>query len=99
MQESGTTSRGRVRRAFDWAFRSRSTGRITVMQWPNLPLLLFLVLRTLELAISHGTLGDVLHWAGSAALAWWAVDETLRGVNPFRRALGAAVLVLMLLQL
>jgi len=26
------------------------------------------------------------------ALAWWAVDEVVRGVNPWRRCLGAGVL-------
>ena len=26
-------------------------------------------------------------------LTWWAGDELLRGVNPFRRCLGAAVLI------
>jgi hypothetical protein len=26
------------------------------------------------------------------ALGWWAVDEVLRGVNPWRRLLGTAVL-------
>ena len=29
---------------------------------------------------------------GSVALVVWALDELLRGVNPFRRALGAVVL-------
>ena len=27
-----------------------------------------------------------------AALGWWATDELVRGVNPFRRILGAVVL-------
>jgi hypothetical protein len=33
---------------------------------------------------------DVIDWIGVAALAWWAVDEVLRGVNPWRRFLGLA---------
>ena len=28
----------------------------------------------------------------TAALLWWAVDELFRGVNPWRRGLGAVVL-------
>jgi hypothetical protein len=28
--------------------------------------------------------------AGLAALTWWAVDEVIRGVNPWRRVLGLA---------
>jgi hypothetical protein len=29
----------------------------------------------------------------TASLLWWAGDEVLRGVNPFRRILGGAVAV------
>jgi hypothetical protein len=54
-------------------------------------LLLFLACRLLALP-SSGRLADLLHWLGSAALAWWAADEIVRGVNPFRRMLGAVVL-------
>ncbi len=35
-------------------------------------------------------------WADMASrvfLIWWAGDELLRGVNPWRRCLGAAVLI------
>lgn len=35
----------------------------------------------------------------SAALALWAGDEVLRGVNPFRRILGIAVLAWLVLSL
>lgn len=30
-----------IGRAVDWMFRDRTTGAITVAQWPNLPLWLF----------------------------------------------------------
>ena len=32
---------GTIRRGFDWIFRDRTTGVITIAQWPNLPLWLF----------------------------------------------------------
>ena len=35
----------------------------------------------------------------SSLLAWWAADEVLRGVNPWRRCLGAAVLAMLVLRL
>ncbi len=38
-----------------------------------------------------GDLRTGLDVVGMAALAIWAVDEIVRGVNPFRRLLGAAV--------
>jgi len=79
-------------------FRSRETGRITIMQRPNIALttaLIAIVVRTL------------LHPAGSArvtltvlvgvALTVWAVLEIARGVNPWRRLLGAVLLILAVL--
>jgi hypothetical protein len=77
---------GRVGR---WLFENRRTGRITVMQVPNAPLGVFLVARVV------GALTDIalLHGIGTAALLVWAVDEIVRGVNPWRRFLGAVVLV------
>ncbi|MCW2599675.1 MAG: conserved rane protein of unknown function [Frankiales bacterium] len=86
-----------VTRSFDWTFRSRATGRITIAQAPNVSLVLFLVLRFAQaLAAPSSTVHDVLHWAGDAALAWWALHEVLVGVNPFRRLLGGAVLAYLL---
>jgi hypothetical protein len=40
----------------------------------------------------EGDLGAVIRLIGAAALTYWALDELLRGVNPWRRCLGAAVL-------
>jgi hypothetical protein len=39
-----------------------------------------------------GTIGTGLDVIGSFALFVWAADELIRGVNPFRRLLGAFVL-------
>lgn len=76
-----------------WVFRSRETGRITIAQFPNLSfgivLGVWLIRRVLD---PTGTLDTVLAVVGGAALVWWAVDELIRGVNPFRRVLGGGVL-------
>ena len=32
----------------------------------------------------------VIDWIAVLALAWWAGDEVIRGVNPWRRFLGLA---------
>jgi hypothetical protein len=86
------------RRSVDWLFRSRKTGKLTVGQVPNVPLVLFVGLRIAQALVSpHGTAHDVLRWLAIAALAWWGLDELLRGVNPFRRVLGAAVLTSLIL--
>jgi hypothetical protein len=82
-----------LRRSANWLFRSRKTGKLTVAQMPNASLALFVVFRIAQVLVSaHGTTHDVLRWLAVAALAWWGIDELLRGVNPFRRILGAAAL-------
>ena len=82
-----------ARRVADWWFRSRETGRITVAQWPNLSFGIFLVAWALRKVLDPtGTLDTVLAVVAGAALVWWALDELIRGVNPFRRVLGGAVL-------
>lgn len=82
-----------MRHVVDWAFRSRETGRITIAQVPNASLLVFALASALGWAAPAGTplaIGlRVLAWA---SLFVWAADELLRGVNPFRRALGTGVL-------
>lgn len=85
---------GPIARSVEWLFRNRIDGSITVAQWPNLPLWLFAGFslaawlgRTVEPAATWLALG------ADAALVWWAADEILRGVNPWRRILGAATLL------
>jgi hypothetical protein len=78
----------------DWLFRSRVTGRITVAQLPNAALLVWLAASLLQRLWDPRVGGlDVLRWVSTCALAVWAGDEVLRGVNPFRRLLGAGVLI------
>ena len=87
-------SKGRLGRAVDWAFRDRTTGAITIAQRPNLPLWLFLALTALAwLVPASSPVAGWLAIAARLALAWWAIDEILRGVNPWRRCLGAAALL------
>ena len=77
----------------NWMFRSRRTGRISLAQLPNWQLVLWLVASAvIRLGNPQGWARDVLAVIASAALALWAGDEVLRGVNPFRRILGGAVL-------
>ena len=75
----------------DWMFRDRSTGKLVAGQVPNVPLVVWLVATVLA-AVSTGTVHTFLGFVGSVALLVWAGDELFRGVNPFRRLLGAGVL-------
>ena len=83
-----------VQRSVSWCFRDRRTGRVVVGQAPNPPILAFVALEGVRrLAQPSGRAEDVLRWGGTAALAWWSVDEVVRGVNPWRRLLGVVGLV------
>ena len=74
-------------------FRNRKTGKFTIAQFPNLSLGIYLVGSAVRRVIHPGgTPGTLLLVLASVALAWWAVDEIARGVNPWRRALGAGIL-------
>jgi hypothetical protein len=84
-----------LQRSVSWCFRDRRTGRVVVGQAPNPPILAFVALEGVRrLAQPSGRAEDVLRWGGTAALAWWSVDEVVRGVNPWRRLLGVLGLVL-----
>ncbi len=73
----------------DWWFRDRSTGEIVIAQFPNPPLWIFLAAVVVRaFAGDDTTLDTAAGWTGTAALTWWAVDEIVRGVNPWRRVLG-----------
>jgi hypothetical protein len=82
-----------MRRFLQWFFRNRKTGELTIAQAPNL---------VLWVVIAAGVLLWVWPWPGTPAvvleivfkgsLLVWAADELLRGVNPWRRCLGVAVL-------
>jgi hypothetical protein len=82
----------RARTAFDWCFRDRSTGRIVIGQFPNIALTVFMASVAVRWVADEGSpVFDVARWVGTAALLWWAVDEVVRGVNPWRRVLGLVV--------
>lgn len=84
-----------MRGVLDWCFRSRVTGAITIGQWPNLPLWIFAAASVLALLIpAPSRAATLVEAVASLSLAWWAADELLRGVNPWRRCLGALVLIL-----
>lgn len=91
---------GRRRSLVDWLFRNRQTGQITIAQFPNLPLGLFLGATVVRALLDPGGAGrTVLDIVATGGLIWWAGDELLRGVNPWRRMLGAAVLAALVVRL
>jgi len=81
----------RVSAVVDWMLRDRATGKIVIAQFPN-PALIVWIVATVAALPTTGTLHTLLGYAATLALVVWAGDELLRGVNPFRRLLGVAVL-------
>lgn len=79
-----------------WWMRDRR-GDQTVAQLPNPALALWLLTVVLGwIASATGAASntqDTLHLVGRGALLAWALDEVVRGASPFRRALGAVVVV------
>lgn len=87
----GTSERSAVARFFT----DPDTGRWAVVQWPNLPLITFLVATGVRvLRHPEGTAGTAVAVIGGAALLGWSGLEIARGDSPFRRVLGAAVLAM-----
>jgi hypothetical protein len=79
----------------DWWFRNRETGEITIGQPPNT---YAKAVGALWLARKvwrrTGTVAQVLLVAETGALALLGADELVRGVNPWRRLIGASTLTL-----
>ncbi len=97
-QTGTSTGSGVLGTAFDWMFRNRKTGGITIGQFPNLPLGIFLAALVVGWLLEafdagQGTVRTVVGAIGTIGLTWWALDELIRGVNPWRRMLGGGVLI------
>lgn len=92
--DSADPEYGATRRAVRWVLLNRRTGRLTVAQWPNVWLSVFIALFiALHGFHPRGETENVLRVLADVALFIWAGDELVRGVNPFRRFLGLAVIV------
>jgi len=76
-----------------WLFRSRETGKLTVAQLPNAPLIVFFAAIAFRWIFDPTrTVGTIVTAVAAVALMIWAGDEVIRGVNPWRRILGGAIL-------
>ncbi|BDI19690.1 hypothetical protein ANSO36C_54920 [Nostoc cf. commune SO-36] len=76
----------------DKTFRD-SEGKIVLAQMPNLPFILWIVASILSLIFTSGKINTVLDVVANGSLYTWAWLELFQGVNYFRRALGLAVLI------
>jgi Mn2+/Fe2+ NRAMP family transporter len=84
----------------DWLFRNRETGRVTIVQAPNAPLLIFVVASGMRRLLNiSGAFNAALLVVAVVALLYWGVLELVQGVNPWRRALGGGVIAWQLVSL
>ncbi len=70
-----------------------SHGRITLWQSPNVLLWGWIILEVIKMFLSNGRLKTGFEQLGTATLFAWAYFEITKGVNYFRKALGAVVLI------
>jgi hypothetical protein len=93
LRASGSASMGEVKATDLWRHGQRGwPPQFPVAQFPNPPLLLAFVGWGLA-AASDGTPHEIGRVAFRVGLVVWAYGEMMRGVNWFRRLLGAGVLV------
>lgn len=75
-------------------------GQVVLAQFPNPALAVWFVAALLRwTGLVDGESADTARDIGTGALLVWALDEIVRGASPFRRLLGAAVLVLVVVGL
>ncbi len=72
---------------------------VTVAQFPNPPLMVALLAVVVSWIAGEGSVYDVARAVFYVALTVWAWEELARGVNLFRKALGAAGLIYVVVSL
>jgi hypothetical protein len=81
---------------FDQIFRD-SDGNIVLAQMPNLPIIVWITASLLKLVFPTGEINTGLDALAFGSLFTWAWLELFQGVNYFRRAIGLAVLIAVML--
>lgn len=71
----------------------------TVAQAPNPPLAVALIALALSAVLDRGTAEDGARAIFYVAITVWAYEEAANGVNGFRKALGAAALILIVISI
>jgi hypothetical protein len=93
MSSHGTIAATRIRlTSGSWWFRS-ADGQLILWQTPNPALLVWLLTVLIGLFDLSGSRATEVAGIRHGALIVWALDEVVRGATPFRRVLGAVVLI------
>lgn len=81
-----------VTKLFNQIFRD-STGKVVIMQWPNLPIAGWIIFKLAAHINNNQTFTDSFNGISTTFLLVWATLELTTGVNIFRKLLGLVVLV------
>ncbi|MBT5139145.1 MAG: hypothetical protein HOH36_03620 [Acidimicrobiaceae bacterium] len=77
-----------------WWFENRETGELTVAQFPNWPVFAIGVATVTRRIVDDGSrIQAITGFVGPLLWIYWAGDELIRGVNPWRRVIGVLVLL------
>lgn len=82
--------------AFDWLFRNRETGEITIAQSPNAPAKVMVVSAIVGWLFPDDAVGKFARVVSVGSFTIWALQEFFAGVNPSRRISGFGALALQL---
>ena len=81
-------------REVPWLYRNPRTGKRVRGEFPNLSMIAFLSSHAASVFVPDDDAAAVARDVAFFSLLWWAADELIRGHSPFRRILGAGVLVI-----
>lgn len=78
-------------------FFKDTNGHVVIWQWPNVPLAGWFVCKLLALILKDGKVHTGFESLGMALIFVWAYLEITSGKSYFRRALGAAIMIILVL--
>ena|ERR1035438_2758402 len=88
--------KGKDRSYWDKFWKDRN-GRIVIVQIPNIWLIAWLIFELISILVASHSLASVSWWLATTVLVIWALLETFKGVNYFRRLLGTTIAVMTIL--
>lgn len=75
------------------SFCKNEEGNITLFQWPNLPLIGWVTFKILATVVETSNIKSGFQSLSTASLLIWAYLEISSGASYYRRALGAVIMV------
>lgn len=77
-------------------FKDRN-GNVVIWQWPNVPLMSWLIFKILSMVIKTSNIKGACENLSMAFLFTWAYLEITSGKSYFRRTLGAVIMIALII--